>query len=127
MGIKDMLQKVLAFQEADEAAMDAAEDGDDEEAEKALTEDSEEEKAAKDSAVLLYQTCQVNSGFSLPTEGVADFSSRLERLVRVGLGVGLDTPVSEVEIPEDPEPEPEVEDDEAEDDVDMDAEPEAAD
>merc|ERR1719265_2705891 len=94
--IKDLLAKVQSFAEADEAAMDAAEDGDDEEAEKALTEDSEEEKATKDSAVLLYETCQVNSGFSLAADGVADFSARLERLVRVGLGVSSDASVSDV-------------------------------
>lgn len=120
--VKELLEKVKQFEVAAEEALDAAEDGDDEEAaEKALTEDSEEEAQAKDSATLLYQTCLLNSGFALPAESSSDFSDRLQRLVRVGLGVDPNAAIEEVEveIPEDPEPEPEAEDDAEE--MDMDA------
>merc|ERR1712048_1433075 len=97
--VKGLLEKVKLFEEEAEAALDAAEEADDDDsAEKALTEDSELEKATKDSATLLYQTCLLNSGFSLPSESSGDFSDRLERLVRIGLGVANDEQVSEVEV-----------------------------
>jgi heat shock protein beta len=118
--VKDLLEKVGKFADEAEAALDAAEEADDEEtAEAALSQDSEAEIAAKDSAVLLYQTCLINSGFQLPADSSNDFSDRLQRLVRVGLGISLEAKVEEleVEVPED-EPE-EVED--AVEEVDMDA------
>merc|ERR1712146_706731 len=99
---------------------DAAEEADDdEEASKTLSEDSEAEKAAKDNAILLYQTCLIQSGFSLPTDSAKDFSGRLERLVRSGLGVPSTAAIAEpeVEIPEDPEPEEAAEEEE---EVDLD-------
>merc|ERR1719446_1443726 len=104
----------MSFAAADEAALDAAEEGEDEEAaEKALTEDS---------ATLLYQTCQLESGFALAADSATEFADRLQRLVRVGLGAASDAAIKEVEveIPDDPEPEPEAEEDEGMD-LDMDA------
>merc|ERR1712146_603299 len=99
---------------------------DDEEASKTLSEDSEAEKAAKDNAILLYQTCLIQSGFSLPTDSAKDFSGRLERLVRTGLGVEASAAIEEpeVEIPEDPEPE--VDDADDAEDIDLDDIPEDA-
>eukprot|EP00301_Raphidiophrys_heterophryoidea_P027998 c9934_g1_i1.p1 GENE.c9934_g1_i1~~c9934_g1_i1.p1 ORF type:complete len:809 (+),score=257.94 c9934_g1_i1:53-2479(+) len=61
-------------------------------------EESADLKTAKDSAVLLYQTCLINSGFSLPATSSSEFSARLERLIRGGLGVSLDEPIAEPEV-----------------------------
>jgi len=61
-------------------------------------EETEELKAAKDSAILLYQTCLINSGFSLPATSSNEFSARLERLIRNGLGVAADAPIAEPEV-----------------------------
>jgi len=92
--IKQLLAKVAAFQAA-------TADAEDEE----QKQPSAEEVATKDTAILLYQTCMLNSGFSLPTDAASEFSGRLERLIRTGLGVSADAVISdvEVEIPEEPE------------------------
>jgi len=119
--IRDLLEKVKQFEVDAEARLDAAEEADDdEEAKKTLSEDSAEEKMAKDNAVLLFQTCLIQSGFTLPTDSAKDFSNRLERLVRTGLNVAVDAKIEEpeVEIPEDPVVEDE--DDEEADDLDLD-------
>jgi hypothetical protein len=82
--IQELLAKVKNFEGAK---------GDEEK-----SDESDEEKAVKDSAVLLYQTCLLNSGFSLPADSSSEFGHRLERLIRSGLGVPLDASVQEVEV-----------------------------
>lgn len=99
--VKELLAKVVEFQAA-------ATDAEDEQKELSAI-----EVAAKDSSILLYQTCLLNSGFSLPTDAAAEFSTRLERLIRTGLGIPAEATISEVEveIPADEPVEPAAEDD----------------
>jgi heat shock protein beta len=114
--VKELLQTAIAAQEAEEAAA-AAQGEDDEDVEVVET---DEMKAAKDSAILLYQTCLLNSGFSLPADSASEFGARLERLIRAGLNVAPDAEVEEVEveIPESTEEESDDLDEEEEMDLD---------
>jgi len=62
------------------------------------TEGSEEETLLKDNAVLLYHTCLLSSGFPIPSDSAVDFRGRLERLIRAGMGVSIEAPITEVDI-----------------------------
>jgi HSP90 family molecular chaperone len=83
------------------------------------SEPSEEEKQTRDTAVLLYQTCLLNSGFPIPADSSTEFGNRLERLIRAGLEIPADATVSDVEV-EIPETEVEEEQEEANEDNDED-------
>merc|ERR1711881_652166 len=86
-----------------------------------------EDKSAKDSAAVLFQTALIESGYEIadPTALV----NRVYRLMSKELGVDPDAPLKEVEIPDEEEAEEESEggDEEKEEDGDAEEEKEAKD
>merc|ERR1711998_722020 len=87
-----------------------------------------EDKAAVDSAQVLFQTALIESGYEIADPSA--LVSRVYRLMSKELGVDPDAPIKEVEVPEEEEEEAEEEDkDDSEDDEksDDDSEKEEAD
>merc|ERR1711972_797153 len=83
-----------------------------------------EDKAAKDTAQVLFQTALIESGYD-----IADASAlvnRVYRLMSKELGVDPDAPLEEIEVPEEEEEAEEEEKDEDDDDDDEADEDEAA-
>jgi len=76
-------------------------------------EDNPEDKAAKDMAVMMFNTATLRSGFNL--KDTVNFAEQIETLMRQTLGVDADEKVDEEEEVLDEEP-PEEEDDEDEED-----------
>merc|ERR1712061_26327 len=76
-----------------------------------------EDKAAKDTAAVLFQTALIESGYEIADPSA--LVSRVYRLMSKELGVDPDAPLKEIEVPEDEEEEEEEEEDE-EDDEDED-------
>merc|ERR1719386_492202 len=72
-----------------------------------------EDKAAVDSATMLFQTAMLESGYEINDPSA--MVSRIYKLMSVELGVDPDAPIKEVEVPEDEE---EAEDDSKDDDDD---------
>merc|ERR1711865_168260 len=84
-----------------------------------------EDKAAVDTAQMLFQTALIESGYEIADPSA--LVSRVYRLMSKELGVDPDAPLQEVEVPEDEEEEAEEEDaeeEEAEEEEDDDAEKE---
>merc|ERR1711981_364973 len=80
---------------------------------------SKEDKAALDTAQVLFQTALIESGYE-----IADPSAlvgRVYRLMSKELGVDPDAPVKEVEVPEEEEEAEEEDKDDKDDDSDEDA------
>merc|ERR1712060_800024 len=74
-----------------------------------------EDKAAKDTAAVLFQTALIESGYEIADPSA--LVSRVYRLMSKELGVDPDAPLKEVEVPEDDE-EAEEEDKDDSDDAD---------
>merc|ERR1711979_174119 len=72
-----------------------------------------EDKAAKDTAHVLFQTALIESGYEIADPSA--LVSRVYRLMSKELGVDPDSPLKEVEVPEEEE---EAEEEEKEDDAD---------
>merc|ERR1712037_807073 len=68
-----------------------------------------EDKAAKDSAQVLFQTALIESGYEIADPSA--LVNRVYRLMSKELGVDPDAPLKEVEVPEEEEEEAEEEDD----------------
>merc|ERR1712154_460290 len=77
-----------------------------------------EDKAAKDTAHVLFQTALIESGYEIADPSA--LVNRVYRLMSKELGVDPDAPLKEVEVPEDAEEEEEAEGDD-EDDKEEDA------
>merc|ERR1719446_576120 len=79
-----------------------------------------EDKAAKDTAQVLFQTALIESGYEIADPSA--LVNRVYRLMSKELGVGPDAPMKEVEVPEGEEEEAEDDDkdDEEKDDSDAD-------
>merc|ERR1711998_231460 len=75
-----------------------------------------EDKAALDSAQVLFQTALVESGYEIADPSA--LVNRVYRLMSKELGVDPDAPIKEVEVPEGEEEEEEAEDDKDDDDDD---------
>merc|ERR1711920_507056 len=73
-----------------------------------------EDKAAKDTAQVLFQTALVESGYEIADPSA--LANRVYRLMSKELGVDPDAPLKEVEVPEDEEEAEEEEDDKEEGD-----------
>merc|ERR1712224_872839 len=71
-----------------------------------------EDKAALDTAQVLFQTALIESGYEIADPSA--LVSRVYRLMSKELGVDPDAPIKEIEVPD--EPEEEAEDEEKEDD-----------
>merc|ERR1712159_725930 len=85
-----------------------------------------EDKAAVDSAQVLFQTALIESGYEIADPSA--LVSRVYRLMSKELGVDPDAPIKEVEVPEEEEAEEESEgEEESEEDGDADEEKEAKD
>merc|ERR1712207_62957 len=78
-----------------------------------------EDKAAKDTAQVLFQTALIESGYEIADPSA--LVSRVYRLMSKELGVDPDAPLTEIEVPEDEE-EAEEDDKEDEEEADEDAE-----
>merc|ERR1712061_778674 len=76
-----------------------------------------EDKAAKDTAAVLFQTALIESGYEIADPSA--LVSRVYRLMSKELGVDPDAPLKEVEVPEDDEEE-EAEEEEAEEEEEED-------
>merc|ERR1711979_118504 len=72
-----------------------------------------EDKAAKDTAAVLFQTALIESGYEIADPSA--LVSRVYRLMSKELGIDPDAPLKEVEVPEEEE---EAEEEEKEDDAD---------
>merc|ERR1712188_231036 len=81
-----------------------------------------EDKAAIDTAQVLFQTALIESGYEIADPSA--LVSRVYRLMSKELGVDPDAPIKEVEVPEDDEEEAEEEEAEEEEDSEGDAEEE---
>merc|ERR1711971_775169 len=84
-----------------------------------------EDKAALDTAQVLFQTALIESGYEIADPSA--LVNRVYRLMSKELGVDPDAPLKEVEVPEGEEEEEEAEDDEEEKDDGDDAEGDEAD
>merc|ERR1712117_333392 len=71
-----------------------------------------EDKAAKDTAQVLFQTAQIESGYEI--SDASALVNRVYRLMSKELGVDPDAPLTEVEVPEEEEEEEEEESEEEE-------------
>jgi len=92
-----------------------------------VTED-EENQETKDLAQVLFDMALIQSGFPIESEDIPDYSGRLERVVREGLGVAGDAPIEEMpEFKDDDSDEDEDEDDDEDEDEDDDDEEELLD
>merc|ERR1719373_654172 len=79
--------------------------------------------AAKDLAMLLFDSALLQSGFIIEADSIGTFASRVDRIVRQGLGVDEDAEVEAMpEFPDDEDEEDDDEDDEEDDDEDLDDE-----
>merc|ERR1711934_1143275 len=74
---------------------------------KARVEKDNSDAEAKDMASTLYDVALIQSG--LTPADPHNFATRLEGLMRLGLGVGKDEAIEDPEVELDPEPEPEPE------------------
>jgi len=74
---------------------------------KSRVESDDKDAEASDVAQTLFDVALVGTG--LTPSDPTDFASRLQVLMRLGLGVSKDAPLEEPEVPADPEPEPEPE------------------
>merc|ERR1712146_40944 len=74
---------------------------------KSRVESDDKDSEATDIAHTLFDVALVGTG--LTPSDPTDFASRLQVLMRLGLGVSKDAPLEEPEVPADPEPEPEPE------------------
>merc|ERR1712146_216555 len=74
---------------------------------KSRIENDDKDAEASDVAQTLFDVALVGTG--LTPSDPTDFASRLQVLMRLGLGVSKDAPLEEPEVPADPEPEPEPE------------------
>merc|ERR1712113_399774 len=75
--------------------------------------------AAKDLAMLLFDSALLQSGFIIEADAIGTFASRVDRIVRSGLGVEADAEIEALpEFEEDDDEDDEDEDDEDEDDFD---------
>jgi len=74
---------------------------------KSRVENDDKDAEASDVAQTLFDVALVGTG--LTPADPTDFATRLQVLMRLGLGVSKDAPLEEPEVPEDPEPEPEPE------------------
>jgi len=105
--VRELLAKVKTFQESKAEETDDVDD--------AAKEVSEEEQTVIDMTRVLVDSARIRSGFQLADQ--VAFSQRLERMLRLSLGVDLDAAVEEEpEYEPDPEPE-EAEEEEEEDDA----------
>merc|ERR1712014_471960 len=77
-----------------------------------------EDKAAMDTAQVLFQTALIESGYDIADPSA--LVSRVYKLMSKELGVDPDAPIKEVEVPEGEEEEAEEEDDKDESDDDQD-------
>merc|ERR1712107_31071 len=73
-----------------------------------------EDKAAKDTAQVLFQTALIESGYEIADPSA--LVNRVYRLMSKELGVDPDAPLKEVEVPEEEEEEAEEEEEDKEDD-----------
>lgn len=73
-----------------------------------------EDQTAKDLVRVMFETATLRSGYSIKDS--ADFASRIERMLRLSMGVDLDAKVELPEEPEAPEEEEKAEEVKAEDD-----------
>ena len=71
--------------------------------------DGQLNEAETEYADLLYQMALINSGFS--NDEPTELTNPLEKLIRVGFGVGREDPIVEIEVQIDEEPEQEPEQD----------------
>merc|ERR1712027_171342 len=71
-----------------------------------------EDKAAKDTAQVLFQTALIESGYEI--SDASALVNRVYRLMSKELGVDPDAPLTEVEVPEEEEEEEETEEEEEE-------------
>merc|ERR1712048_1393155 len=91
-----------------------------------VKEDAESQET-KDLAMVLYDMALIQSGFPIESEDIADYSSRLERVVREGLDVAADAAVESMpEFSDDDDEDLLEDDDEDEGDAEDDAEADAA-
>merc|ERR1711876_105535 len=86
---------------------------------------SKDDKAALDTAAVLFQTALIESGFEIADPSA--LVNRVYRLMSKELGVDPDAPLKEVEVPEEEEEAEEEKDDEAEEKDDEDKEEEEKD
>merc|ERR1719419_2035132 len=83
---------------------------------KDMVSDDSENENAKDLAKLLYDSALLQSGFVIEADAIGTFASRVDRIVRSGLGVDADAEIEPMpEFPEDDEDEDDDDEDEDED------------
>jgi heat shock protein beta len=84
---------------------------------------ADDTESAKDLAQLLYDSALLQSGFVIEADSIGTFASRVDRIVRQGLGVEEDAEIEPMpEFPEDDEDEDDDDDEDDEDDEDLDDE-----
>merc|ERR1719167_1365616 len=89
---------------------------------------ADDTESAKDLAQLLYDSALLQSGFVIEADSIGTFASRVDRIVRQGLGVEEDAEIEPMpEFPEDDEDEDDDEDDEDDEDLDDDEDDEDTD
>jgi len=82
---------------------------------------ADDTESAKDLAQLLYDSALLQSGFVIEADSIGTFASRVDRIVRLGLGVEEDAEIEPMpEFPEDEEDEDDDDDEDDEDDEDLD-------
>jgi len=82
---------------------------------------ADDTESAKDLAQLLYDSALLQSGFVIEADSIGTFASRVDRIVRQGLGVEEDAEIEPMpEFPEDDEDEDDDDDEDDEDDEDLD-------
>merc|ERR1712079_475722 len=81
---------------------------------------ADDTESAKDLAQLLYDSALLQSGFVIEADSIGTFASRVDRIVRQGLGVEEDAEIEP--MPEFPEDDDEDDDDDDDDEDDEDDE-----